>query len=124
MKSKTLIEKQTKKKKNSDLVETILLAKKNSKWIEIASILSRPRRKQKNLNLDLIEKNMKSGKIIVVPGKVLSLGKITKKIKIAAVGFSEKAKEKLLKNGCEIILLKEEIKKNKEAKNIQIIKWK
>jgi large subunit ribosomal protein L18e len=54
-------------------------------------------------------------KIIVVPGKVLSQGEITKKVQVAAINFSKKAKEKLEKAGCETLSIKELILKNKNA---------
>ena len=121
MKSKTLIEKQIKKKTKKPLLDVILLAKKNSAWTELASILSGPSRKLRIFNLLEIEKA--GGKeILVVPGKVLSDGKISKKIKIAALNYSEKAKEKLLKAGCEVLLLDELINKNKDAKGVKILK--
>jgi len=122
IKSKTKIEDQLRKKKNPELVETIILAKKNKKWLEIASTLSGPTRKQDSVNLDKIEKQSKAGDIMVVLGKVLSLGEISKKIRVVALGFSRKAKEKLLKSGCEVRLLKDEIKDNKEAKAVKIVK--
>ena len=122
VKSKSKIEKQLERKKNPELVETIILAKKNKKWLEIASILSGPTRKIYSINLDKIEKQSTPGDIMVIPGKVLSLGEITKKVRVVALGFSEKAKEKLLKATCEIRLLKDEIKDNKEAKGVKIVK--
>ena len=122
IKSKTKIEDQLKKKRNTDLVETIILAKKHKKWLEVASILSGATRKQSSINLDKIEKQSKAGDIMVVLGKVLSLGEVTKKVRVAALGFSEKAREKLLKTGCEIRFLKDEIKDNVEAKAVKIVK--
>jgi len=122
IKSKTKISKQTQKKTNSNLVETIRTCKKNLKWLEVASILSGPRRKLKIINLEEIEKQAKKGEIIVVPGKVLSRGELNKKIKVIALGFSEKAKEKLLKSKHEILSIIEEVKKNPEAKGVKILK--
>ena len=57
MKSKTKIEKQTKKKRNPELVETILAAKKTGKsgWMKVASILSGSRRNRPSLNWKEIE---------------------------------------------------------------------
>ncbi len=121
MKSKTKIGKQVEKKKNIVLVETILNAKKQGKWIKIASLLSYPRRKRKDWNLDEIDENSKEGETLVAPGKVLSQGEINKKIKIVALGFSEQAKEKLLKSKIAFSSISEEIKKNPEAKNIRIL---
>ena len=121
MKSKTTIEKQLQRKTNALLVKTIISAKKNDKWLKVAEILSGPRKNIVNLNLKRIDEESKTGETIVVPGKVLSQGEITKKIKIAALSFSEKAKEKLLKSKSEILNILEEIKKNPEAKGIKIL---
>lgn len=122
MKSKTLIDKQLKRKTNSDLVETIIACKKHKNWVEVASIISGPRRKQIHINLEELDKKLKEGDKIVIPGKVLSLGEINKKINVIALSFSEKAKEKLLKSKCKALSILEEIKKNPEAKGITILK--
>lgn len=120
MKSKTKIELQLKKKTNPVLVETVVEAKKNSKWMEVANVLTGSRRKRKDFNLTDVEKA--KGEVIVICGKLLSQGEIMKKTKVAALGFSEKAKEKLKKAGCEVVLLKDEIQKNKDAKGVTILK--
>jgi large subunit ribosomal protein L18e len=120
MKSKTQIETQLKSKTNPLLVETIILAKKNSAWLEVAHILTGPRRKRANVNLSEIGKITES--IVVVCGKVLSQGEIGSKKKVVALNFSEKAREKLLKANCEVVLLKDEIQNNKNAKGVKIIK--
>jgi len=134
MKSKTLINKQVKKKTNPELVKTILLAKKNSSWLEVANLLSGPRSKRRNVNLNKISESSKAGEIIVVPGKVLSQGEInalegipkghdaSKKMKIVALNFSEKAREKLLKADYDIKTILEEIKSNPSGKDIKILK--
>ncbi|MAH03561.1 50S ribosomal protein L18e [Candidatus Pacearchaeota archaeon] len=122
MKSKTTINKQAKKKTNLKLVETIISAKKNDNWLNIARIISGPSKKRIDINLEKINEETKEGEIIVIPGKVLSDGEITKKLKIIALAFSEKAKEKILKSNSEYSYIIEEIKKNPEAKGIKIIK--
>ena len=122
MKSKTLIEKQMTRKKSSDVVETIISAKKNENWFEVAEVLSGPRRKRLDINLNDIDAGSEVGDVIVVPGKVLSQGEVTKKIKVVALGFSEVAKEKLLSSKCDVLTILEEIKKNPEAKGIKIFK--
>ncbi len=122
MKTKTLIEKQLQKKINPELVKTIIAAKKNENWFEVASILAGPRRNKVNVNIEKINKEAKEGEIIVVPGKVLSQGDATKKLKIVALSFSDKAKEKLLKVKSEVSTILEEIKNNPQAKNIKVLK--
>lgn len=121
-KSNTKIENQLKKKTNSDLVETIVLCKKNPKWNEVASILSGPSRNRANKNLEEIERESKEGEVILIPGKILSGGELNKKIKIIGFGFSQGAIEKLKKNKIEYTFISEEVKKNKDAKGVKILR--
>ncbi|MDP3986628.1 MAG: 50S ribosomal protein L18e [Nanoarchaeota archaeon] len=121
MKSKTKIGKQLTKKTSSELVETIILSKKNPAWIRVAEILSGSRRKSRSFNLSEINDKSSEGETIVVPGKVLSEGEIEKKIKIVARDFSDKAKEKLLKTKTPISIILDEIKTNPEGKGIKIL---
>jgi large subunit ribosomal protein L18e len=121
MKSKNLIEKQIRIKGNTNLVETIRNAKKHKNWYKVAEILSRPRRDSLEINLNDLDRLTTDGETIVISGKVLSAGEITKKIKIVALKFSEKAKEKILKAKCEMSSINDEIKKNPEAKGVRIL---
>ncbi len=122
MKSNTKIEKQLKKKTNPELVETIIAAKKNKNWEEIAKILSGSRNKRNDLNLGKINEEVKEGEQVIVIGKVLSNGELNKKIKIIALSFSEKAKEKILKAKGDMSNILDEIKKNPNAKGLRILK--
>lgn len=121
MASKTKIKLHARKKTNPELVEIILLARKNENWLEIAKILSSSTRKQPAVNLSEINKNSKIGDTIIIPGKVLSKGNIAKKIKLCAFSISEQAREKLKETKSEFIPLIEEISKNKKAEGIKII---
>ncbi len=122
MKSKTKISKQLERKNNPKLVETILLAKKNPIWLEVASVLAGPRKKRKNINLNELSKLIDKEKIVVIPGKVLSDGEISKKVKVVALNFSDRAKEKLLNAKCEVSSIVDEIKLNPNAKDVKILK--
>lgn len=122
MKSKTKIDKQLGKKNNPELVETILQAKKNKNWLEVAGLISSPRTNLKTINLDQLDKGTKDGETILIAGKVLSQGELNKKIKVVALGFSEKAREKILKAKGEVSTINDEIKKNPNAKNVRILK--
>ena len=112
--SKTKISKRMKKKTNSSLVETINFAKKHN--LEIAKVLSSPTRKRISSNLEDIDEQTKQGETIIVPGKVLGQGEITKKIKIIALSFSSSAFEKLKKAKCETSTIEEEFERNKGEK--------
>jgi len=121
MKTKTKIGKQLKRKRNPELRETILAAKKEDKWVRIAGILSGPRRKSISLNLEEINKNSKDGEILIIPGKVLSQGEINKKIKIVAQSFSKEAKEKLEKAKIPTSDIIKEIKNNPGMKKCRVL---
>lgn len=103
-------------------METIIAGKKQEAWLEVAALLSSPRRIKTCLNLEDINKEAKAGETLVVPGKVLSQGEIDKKMKVVAFSFSDKAKEKLLSAKCEISSILEEIKSNPSGKGIKILK--
>lgn len=122
MKNRSKIEKQVIKKTNPNLVETIRKGKKKSKWLEVIGIIAGPKSLYSKINLDEIKNKAEEKKTIVIPGKVLSMGEIKKKLKIVALNFSETAKEKLINSGCEVLSISKEIESNPEAKNIQIIK--
>jgi large subunit ribosomal protein L18e len=126
MKSRTKISKQAEKKLNPEIVETITLAKKNKKWLEVAGVLSSPRRNKVALNLDEIEKKAEKEKIkentIVVPGKVLGQGDLKKKVKVVALSFSQQAIEKMKKDKINFSTIKEEIKNNPDGKNMKVIR--
>lgn len=122
VKSKTKIEEQLKKKTNPELVETIIVCKKNEAWNPIASVLSGPNSNHTNKNLDEIEKESKDGEIVVVCGKILSGGDLNKKIKLVALSFSKKALEKMKNKKIEYAYIIEEVKKNKDAKGVKILK--
>ena len=110
--SKTKISKRTKAKRNPEIMETINLAKKND-LLDLAKKLSAPRSQYKNVNLDELEED----KILVV-GKVLGSGEIKRKIRVAALGFSDSAKDSLNKAGCDIKSIRDEIKNNNNFVNV------
>lgn len=114
MKSKTKIEKQTKKKTNPELVETLRLLKKHKAWLGVAAILSTTRKNHVAVNLDNITQDC------VVAGKVLSQG-YAPKTKVVAFAFSERAKEKILNAGGKVMYIKDEIKSNPEMKGLKIL---
>jgi len=121
MKSKTLIDNQAKRKLNPELVETILNAKKNEKWVKIAGILASPRRNKVIANLDEIDKASKEGDTILIPGKILGKGDVSKKLRIVALSFSEEARKKLKDKKCEIVTIREEIKINPKAQGVKTL---
>lgn len=120
--SKTKLKMQMQRKTSSDLRSTISLALKNKNWNPIAQMLSTPTRNHAAVNLSDIEKKTSVGDTVVIPGKILSLGEISKKIRICALSFSSGALQKIKKTKSEIVSIAEEINKNPKAEGIKIIR--
>lgn len=121
MKSIRKIKLQTSKKTNSELVETINEAKKNKNWLKIAHFLSTPRRNRLEINLKKIDEIAKNGEKIAIPGKILSVGELNKKVNISAFKISEGAKKKLKEKKIEFNSILDEIKTNPSAKGVRIL---
>jgi len=120
--SKTHIKNKNRRKTNMEIVETIKLATKSPTWFKVAHILSGPKRHQIDVNLSQLDKDSKAGDTIVIPGKVLSQGELTKKLRLCALSFSEKALEKMKKTKSEAVTILEEIQKNPKGEGIKVLR--
>jgi large subunit ribosomal protein L18e len=117
--SKTKIENRLRQKANPLLVNAIIKLKKDNP--EIAKILATPKKKQPVFNLTKLDKMIKEGEKVFVPGKILSSGVLTKKAKIVSWDASEKAIEKMKEAKTEFIYLVDELESNKGLKGVKIL---
>ncbi|MDD5650982.1 MAG: 50S ribosomal protein L18e [Candidatus Nanoarchaeia archaeon] len=101
-------------------LKILSLKEKSKLWQRVAYELERSNRKRREVNLYKINQYTKDGEIALVPGKVLSLGEIDKKITVAAFRFSEAAREKINKSG-KAISIQQLAKENPKGKNIRIL---
>ena len=62
-------------------------------------MLDQSNRRRITVNINKIAQNAKGDNIIVIPGKVLGLGRINTALTVAALSYSEKAKKKITSNG-------------------------
>jgi large subunit ribosomal protein L18e len=124
MVSKTKIKSRVSRKTNPEVVGTLKQGNKNPEWNKIISILSGPANNYSSINLQEIEdsKDISTGDIVLIPGKVLSKGELSKKLKIVALSISESAKEKLSNSKSEFSTILEEIKSNPKAEGIKILR--
>ena len=58
---------------------------------------------------------------MVIPGKVLSDGKLDHKVTIAALGFTKSAEAKIEKFGCEALSIAELAEANPKGSNVKIM---
>ena len=90
-------------------------------WKDIALRLEKPSRNWPEVNLDRINRYIKENETALVPGKVLSMGDIRKKVSIAAWSFSAKSIEKINKAGGKTLSINDLIKNNPKGKDIRIL---
>lgn len=101
--------------------ELIVLLERGKKpiWKTIAKELKTSTRKRKSVSLWKINRYTKANDAVVVPRKVLGNGELDHKVTVAALGFSDSAKEKL---GADAITIEELVKKNPKGTGIKILK--
>jgi len=90
-----------------------------SLWKRVAKELEKSRRVRRKVNIYKINKHIRDNEIALVPGKVLSMGELTKNITVAAYQFSESAEEKINSVG-KAMLIKELLQKNPNPKGKRI----
>lgn len=119
--SKTKLTHRIEKKTNSSLVSTLTEAKKHAAWRAIAQRLSASTRRHASVNLSEIEQEAKEGDTVLVPGKVLSSGTLSKKVRVCALAFSGSSMEKIKSAKGEAVTIMDEIKNNKDAKGVRVL---
>jgi len=91
-------------------------------WRNVAEELSSSSRKRATVNLSRLNRYTKDKETVVVPGKVLGVGKLEHPITVAAFAFSKQARTKIshAKGRCVSIL--ELVKGNPKGSNVRIMK--
>ncbi len=99
-------------------LETARSGSKNPKKLSyLIRLASKPKRIRPSVNLDKIDRLTKENESIIVPGKVLGGGSMTKKISICAIDFTDSAMQKLKDAKCSVMKLEDAI----NDKNARII---
>ena len=73
------------------------------------------------MNLSRIDRYANANDTVLVPGKLLAAGAITKPVKVAAYGFSTAAVEKISAAGGECISIESLAETNPKGTNVKII---
>ncbi|MCC6005225.1 MAG: 50S ribosomal protein L18e [Thermofilum sp.] len=90
-------------------------------WRDVAECLERPRRKRVEVNLGEIDRHINDGDVIVVPGKVLGGGRITKSnVTIAAWRVSRTVPRRIDGN-VKLITIEELLEENPEGRRVKIL---
>lgn len=108
---------------NPVLLETIELLENQEApiWKKVAENLGKVNRSRPEVNLSDIERNSEEGETVVVPGKVLGSGRLTKDVEVAAFKFSNSAKEEINEIG-ESKFIQDLVEENPEGNEVKVIK--
>jgi large subunit ribosomal protein L18e len=108
---------------NPVLLETIetLEDREESVWSKVAENLGKVNRRRPEVNISDIERNAEDGDTVVVPGKVLGSGRLTKEVDVAAFKASKGAKEQISENG-EFMFIRDLLEENPEGSGVKVIK--
>ena len=115
------------KKTNPELISLIKSLKQKSReesvgiWRDIAERLEKPLRVWPEVNVSKIERYAQEHEVIIVPGKVLGSGNITKKVTVSAFKFSKEAKDKIESVGGKVLSINELMAINPKGKGVKII---
>lgn len=90
-------------------------------WRDIAKRLEKPTKARVTVNLSRIDRYANEGDTVLVPGKLLAAGAITKKVKVAAYNFSHAAVEKITEAGGECLSIEALADENPTGNNVRII---
>lgn len=108
---------------NQVLLETIenLEEQEAPIWGKIAETLGKVNRRRAEVNLSDIERNAEDGDTVVVPGKVLGAGRLSKEVDVAAFKASKGAKAQIKENG-EFMFIEDLVEDNPEGSDVKVIK--
>ena len=102
-------------------LKTAAISKNVPLWKRIATELEKPSRSKREVNVYKIEQVARDGEIIIVPGKVLGSGELSKKITVAALSFSESARNKIIAHKGEALTINELLTKNPQGSKVRIM---
>ncbi len=106
------------------LVSLIEMLKKEKKpiWKKVMRELDKPRRQRAQVNLSKIDLYGSSDGVVLVPGKVLGSGSLTRGMTIAAFSFSDTAEKLITKAGGRVISIEDLHNSNPEGKSVTLLK--
>jgi large subunit ribosomal protein L18e len=91
-------------------------------WRTLARALEKPARNWAAVNLARLERYASEQETIVVPGKVLGAGKLTKKLTVGACSFSESARRKIHAAKGKALSLEELVAKNPKGSGVRVMR--
>lgn len=96
-------------------------ARESGLWRRILEDLQKPTRHRREVNVYKIDRYAQEGETIIVPGKVLSVGELHKKVEVAAMSFSAEATRKIIAAKGKVLSIQDLLHQNPEGKKVRIL---
>lgn len=115
------------RKENPELARVIIELTKAAKahqapiWRATAERLARPRHQSFPLNVGHLDRLAQAKETIVVPGKLLAEGRLTKPLTIGALSYSAEARSKVHAAGGSALSISEVLKSHPDGKGVRIL---
>lgn len=90
-------------------------------WRSLSKRLQKPRRNRSEVNLSKINRYSKANDLILVPGKVLGTGELDHAVTVAAVAFSEKARNKITEAQGRVLSIPSLVEENPKGSGVILI---
>ena len=90
-------------------------------WRDIAKRLEKPTKARTVVNLSRVDRYANEGETVIIPGKLLAAGTVTKKVRVAAYNFSAAAVEKIVQAGGECVSIESLVESNPKGTDIKIL---
>ena len=107
-----------------ELIQSLRKESTSSKaalWSRVASDLERSTRQRRVVNISRLARTTKPNETVVVPGKVLGSGDLPHSVVVAALAFSDGAKQRIEQAKGKAITISELLKKKPKAAEVRII---
>ena len=101
-----------------ETLQKVRSGSKNPKKLSyLIKLATKPKRQRPSVNIYKIDRICKENESIIIPGKVLGGGSMTKKVNICAIDFTDSAMHKLKESHCGVLSLEDAL----NDKNSRII---
>lgn len=91
-------------------------------WRDVAYRLSRPRRTWAEVNVGELERFVGPGETVVIPGRLLGSGAVSRPVTVAALGYTRSAREKIERGGGKVMGIHELAGLNPKGSNVRIVR--
>ena len=107
-----------------ELVQSLRKESTSSKtplWDRVADDLEKSSRQRRVVNISCISRNTKPNETVVVPGKVLGSGALAHSVVVAALSFSDGARELIEQAKGKAVTIEQLLKQKPKAKDLKLI---